>query len=33
VRFEDGRIGSVSATIRIHDARTFSPAAAQKKAA
>jgi long-chain acyl-CoA synthetase len=33
VRFEDGRIGSVSATIRIHDAKTFSPAAAQKKAA
>jgi long-chain acyl-CoA synthetase len=33
VRFEDGRIGSVSATLRIHDAKTFAPAAAQKKAA
>jgi long-chain acyl-CoA synthetase len=33
VRFEDGRVGSVSATLRIHDAKTFAPAAAQKKAA
>jgi long-chain acyl-CoA synthetase len=33
MRFEDGRTGTVSATIRIHDAKTFSPAAAQKTAA
>ncbi len=33
MRFEDGRTGTVSATIRIHDAKTFAPAAAQKKAA
>ena len=33
VRFEDGRSGSVSATLRIHDARTFPAAAAQRKAA
>ncbi len=33
VRFEDGRVGAVSATLRIADARTFSPAAAQKQAA
>jgi len=33
VRFEDGRVGSVSATIRIQEAKTFSPGAAQKKAA
>ncbi|MEN9760541.1 MAG: hypothetical protein RI906_367 [Pseudomonadota bacterium] len=33
VRFEDGRTGSVSATLRLHDARTFAPAAAQRKAA
>jgi long-chain acyl-CoA synthetase len=33
VRFEDGRTGSVSATLRLLDARTFAPAAAQRKAA
>jgi long-chain acyl-CoA synthetase len=33
VRFEDGRVGSVSATIRIMEAKTFTPAAAQKQAA
>jgi long-chain acyl-CoA synthetase len=33
VRFEDGRTGSVSATLRLQDARTFAPAAAQRKAA
>jgi long-chain acyl-CoA synthetase len=33
VRFEDGRSGSVSATLRIHDAKTFPAAAAQRQAA
>jgi len=33
VRFEDGRTGSVAATLKIVDARTFPPAAALKKAA
>jgi long-chain acyl-CoA synthetase len=33
VRFEDGRVGSVSATLKIHDARTFPAAAGQRKAA
>ena len=33
VRFEDGRLGSVSATLRIEDAKTFAPAAGQRKAA
>lgn len=33
VRFEDGRSGTVSATLPIADARTFVPAAAQQKAA
>jgi len=33
VRFEDGRVGAVSATLRIHDARTFPAAPAQRRAA
>ncbi len=33
VRFEDGRVGSVSATLKILEAKTFPPAAAQKRAA
>ena len=33
VRFEDGRTGAVSATLRLEDATTFAPAAAQKRAA
>jgi long-chain acyl-CoA synthetase len=33
VRFEDGRTGQVSATLRLEDAGTFAPAAAQKRAA
>jgi len=33
VRFEDGRVGSVSATLRVADAKTYSPIAAQRKAA
>ncbi len=33
VRFEDGRTGSVSATLRIEDAKTFPPAAARQGAA
>jgi long-chain acyl-CoA synthetase len=33
VRFEDGRTGAVSATLGLHDAKTFPPAAAQRKAA
>ena len=33
VRFEDGRVGSVSATLTLSDARTFAPAAAQRRAA
>jgi len=33
VRFEDGRVGAVSATLKIHDARTFPAAAGQRKAA
>ena len=32
VRFEDGRVGSVSATLRIEEARTFSADAARKAA-
>ena len=33
VRFEDGRTGVVSATLRLEDATTFAPPAAQKRAA
>jgi len=33
VRFEDGRTGAVSATLRLEDATTFAPSAAQKRAA
>jgi long-chain acyl-CoA synthetase len=33
VRFEDGRTGAVSATLRLETAKTFAPAAAQKRAA
>ncbi len=33
VRFEDGRVGSVSATLRIEEAKVFSPDAAQQAAA
>ncbi len=33
VRFEDGRVGSVSATLKLADAKTFEPAAAQRRAA
>ena len=33
VRFEDGRVGSVSATLLLSDAKTFAPAAAQRRAA
>jgi long-chain acyl-CoA synthetase len=33
VRFEDGRTGVVSATLRLEDATTFAPSAAQKRAA
>ncbi|MFO1200261.1 MAG: AMP-binding protein [Burkholderiaceae bacterium] len=33
VRFEDGRIGSVSATLAIRDAKTFQPAAGERLAA
>jgi long-chain acyl-CoA synthetase len=33
VRFEDGRIGSVSATLTILEAKVFSTAPAQKEAA
>jgi len=33
VRFEDGRTGAVSATLRLENAKTFAPAAAQKRAA
>jgi long-chain acyl-CoA synthetase len=33
VRFEDGRVGTVSATLRIADAKAFAPAAAQQQAA
>jgi long-chain acyl-CoA synthetase len=32
VRYEDGRTGSVSADLRIADARTFPPAAARRAA-
>ncbi|MCL4801702.1 MAG: AMP-binding protein [Burkholderiales bacterium] len=32
VRFEDGRTGSISATLRIEDAKTFAPAAAKRAA-
>jgi long-chain acyl-CoA synthetase len=32
VRFEDGRVGAVSATLGIHDARTFAPAASKRAA-
>jgi long-chain acyl-CoA synthetase len=32
VRYEDGRIGSISADLKIRDAKTF-PAAAAKRAA
>ncbi|MGE0314581.1 MAG: long-chain fatty acid--CoA ligase [Lautropia sp.] len=32
VKFEDGRTGSISATLRIADAKTFAPAAAAKAA-
>jgi len=33
VRFEDGRTGAVSATLRLENAKTFAPAAAQQRAA
>ena len=33
VRFEDGRVGSVSATLLLSDAKTFAPAPAQRRAA
>jgi long-chain acyl-CoA synthetase len=33
VKFEDGRTGSVSATLKIQDVKTFPAAAALKKAA
>ncbi len=33
VRFEDGRVGAVSATLKLADAKTFAPAAAQRQAA
>jgi long-chain acyl-CoA synthetase len=33
VRFEDGRVGAVSATLKIHEAQVFAPLAAQRKAA
>jgi long-chain acyl-CoA synthetase len=33
VRFEDGRVGAVSATLKIHDAKSFPAAAAQRRAA
>ena len=29
VRFEDGRVGKVAATLKIVDAKTFAPAAAR----
>ena len=32
VRYEDGRTGSISADLKIRDARTFPPAAARKAA-
>ena len=32
VRYEDGRTGSISADLKIRDAKTFPPAAAKKAA-
>jgi long-chain acyl-CoA synthetase len=32
VKYEDGRTGTYSADLRIEDARTFAPAAAQRAA-
>jgi len=32
VRYEDGRTGTFSADLKIRDARTFAPAAAQQAA-
>jgi long-chain acyl-CoA synthetase len=32
VRYEDGRTGSISADLKIRDAKTFAPAAARQAA-
>jgi long-chain acyl-CoA synthetase len=32
VKYEDGRVGSISADVKVRDAKTFSPQAAKKAA-
>ncbi|MGH8738397.1 MAG: long-chain fatty acid--CoA ligase, partial [Burkholderiales bacterium] len=32
VKYEDGRSGSISADLKLHDAKTFAPAAAKRAA-